>query len=69
MRAPRKLREEFQQEMKQLRETCPHSELTEWMDELYGPAHSTGDKVRLCANCEKVMDRRKAVIGHSNFVF
>ena len=68
MNAAARLRAEYDEKLKQLRLTCPHTELTDWMDELYGPCHSTGDEVRVCANCDEIMDRRKAVIGHSQFV-
>ncbi len=59
---------EYQEKLRQLRATCPHAEWTDWIDELNGPCHSTGDEVRVCAGCEQVMDRRKAVIGHSQYV-
>jgi hypothetical protein len=69
MNAAKRLYAEYEEKWKQLRETCPHAEWTDWMDGLYGPCHSTGNEVRLCANCELVLDRRKAVVGHSNYVF
>ena len=69
MNAAAKLHAEYQDKLNQLRATCPHTEWTDWIDELYGPCHSTGNEVRLCANCDQVMDRRTAVVGHSQFVF
>ena len=64
-----KLYAEYQRKLKALQSSCLHAKLTDWMDELYGPCHSTGDEVRLCGSCDRVMERRKAQVGHSKFVF
>lgn len=46
------------QELDALRAVCSHEYLTEWMDEEWAMAHSTGFSVQLCATCDKEMHRR-----------
>jgi hypothetical protein len=49
---------EYERQVKELRETCPHLELSEWMDEWWAIAHSTGFRVQTCERCGKEMHRK-----------
>jgi hypothetical protein len=55
MNAAERLYEQYQSDLQHLQETCPHDQLTDWMDEWWAPGHSTGRKVRACVNCNKVI--------------
>jgi hypothetical protein len=60
MNAAARLYEEYQQRLRQLQEKdCPHSEETDWMEEWWAPGHSAGRKVKVCANCNKVMRAKR----------
>jgi hypothetical protein len=55
MNAAKRLYEQYQRDLRQLQDTCPHEQLTDWMEEWWAPGHSTGRKVRACTNCDKVL--------------
>jgi hypothetical protein len=38
---------------------CPHTDETDWMEEWWAPGHSTGRKVKVCANCNKVKHAKR----------
>jgi hypothetical protein len=59
MNAAERLYEEYQRSLKHLQETCPHEQLTDWVQEWWAPGHSTGRKVRVCANCNKVVQAKR----------
>jgi hypothetical protein len=59
MNAAQRLYEEYQAQLKHLQETCPHHELTDWVEEWWAPGHSTGRKVRACATCDKVIQAKR----------
>lgn len=64
MNAAARLYEEYQQKLKQLQDKdCPHSEETDWMEEWWAPGHRTGRKVKVCANCNKVMQATRHCDG------
>jgi len=46
-----KLKVKFDKAVKELRENCPHTEISDWMDEWWAIGHSTGRKVRVCLRC------------------
>lgn len=53
----KELREKFEADLKDLQEICMHSKVEEMIHE-YAPGHSIGT-VRVCVNCEKIMDKLK----------
>jgi formylmethanofuran dehydrogenase subunit E len=63
MNAAEKLYQEYQQRLTRLQQECPHSEQTDWMEEWSAPEHSTDRKVKLCANCDRVMEARRRCDG------
>ncbi len=52
------LKEEFDAAVEELRQSCPHKDISEWMDEWWGIGHSTGSMVRVCTYCEKIVERK-----------
>ena len=59
MSAAQKLHEQYQRELRQLQETCPHAQITDWIEEWWAPGHDTGREVRTCTNCEKFVQARR----------
>jgi hypothetical protein len=55
MNAAERLYAQYQKDLQHLQETCPHEQLTDWMEEWWAPGHGTGRKVRACTNCNKVL--------------
>lgn len=53
--AAARLHEEYRQRLHVLQESCPHTELTDWMPEWWALGHATGRAVRACAECNKVI--------------
>jgi hypothetical protein len=52
-----KLKEEFYEKVKKLQEECKHIK-SDWMREEFAIGHSTGHEVRICRNCNKVIEKR-----------
>ena len=68
MNAAERLYEQYQRDLRHLQDTCPHEHLTDWMEEWWAPGHSTGRKVRACANCNKVVETtRRCQVCHGEF--
>jgi hypothetical protein len=65
MNAAQRLYEQYQKDLKHLQETCPHEQLTDWMEEWWAPGHSTEREVRACTNCDKVLQARRKCHGCS----
>jgi hypothetical protein len=65
MNAAERLYEQYQRDLKQLQETCPHEQRTDWMEEWWAPGHSTGREVKACTNCNKVLQARRRCRGCS----
>jgi hypothetical protein len=53
------LKKEFDEAVEKLRKECPHDNLSEWMDEYWAPAHSTGCMVKCCNFCSQIVRRIK----------
>ena len=58
----KELRVEFERNLKELQDNCPHTVST-WMLSQWAPAHF-GPKVKVCNECEKILEQEdwKAVI-------
>ncbi len=65
MNAAERLYEQYQSDLKHLQETCPHEQLTDWVEEWWAPGHSTGREVKACTNCNKVVQARRQCQGCS----
>ena len=59
------LRREYDAKVKKLQRTCSHKRKSEWMEQQWAIGHSTGYIVRICENCNKILDKAKREI---NFV-
>jgi hypothetical protein len=46
-------------EISQLQRTCPHTEISDWMDESWPLEHPTGRRIRRCLRCDMVMEVRE----------
>ena len=53
-----KLKSEFNAKVLALQEHCRHKE-SEWSVEWWAIGHGTGSEVRVCQNCNKVLEHRK----------
>ena len=51
------LKNEFDENVKKLRAECTHPDISDWIDEYWAPAHSTGYKVKICNICKKEVER------------
>ena len=54
----KKLQEEFETKKKKLQESCPHPGKSEWMDYQWAIAHSSGNCVRTCIRCGKILETK-----------
>ena len=54
----KKLKKEFDEKVEELRKKCSHKKLSNWMDEWWAMAHSTGFQVKICEICSKIIKRR-----------
>jgi hypothetical protein len=59
MKEAKKLHEEYQKKLKHLQQTCPHEKQSDWMEEWWAPGHSTGRMVKVCSNCNKVLQAKR----------
>lgn len=58
MKSAKELRAEFESKLERLQSKCNHHR-SEWMDEVWAPAHGTGRKVLVCKKCEKIIDSKE----------
>lgn len=59
MNAADKLRKEYERKLKELQEACLHEKRSAWIEEWWAPGHSTGRKVKVCKNCNKVVEAKR----------
>lgn len=52
-----KLKEEFDRKVKELRENCPHEELTEPQEVFWGYGRTAAYSSRYCERCNKQMEQ------------
>jgi hypothetical protein len=51
-------KDQFNEELVKMQNSCSHAKLSEWIDEYWAPAHSTGYEVQHCNRCDKEIHRR-----------
>ena len=56
MEEAKKLKEEYDQKLKELQDGCPHTE-SQWLPYMWAPGHFFGEH-KCCPNCWKVLDKR-----------
>src|SRR5437868_4146394 len=49
------LKKEYERKLAELQDACPHEFLTEWLQEVWAPGHSTDRMVQCCKECNKVL--------------
>ena len=49
---------EYQKKLKELQDSCPHLEKSEWMDYQWAMAHSTGQAAKCCKRCGKILEMK-----------
>ena len=54
-----KMRERHKKEIAAFQAKCKHYVLSGWIEEYWAPGHSTGEQVRICRVCEKVVEREE----------
>ncbi len=57
MLTAKEIRKKCDEDIKKLQEICNHSE-SQWMNECWAIAHSTGRVVRTCVICEKTLETK-----------
>jgi len=59
----KKLQKEFEKKVEELRKKCPHKKLSNWCEEWWAMAHSTGFEVKACEICREIIKRRIACMN------
>lgn len=52
----KELRDKFEADLKELQDNCEHIK-SEWLEHHFAPGHF-GGMVRVCDNCEKILESR-----------
>ena len=52
----KQLKTEFERKVKELQDKCLHKQ-TKWCEEWWAIAHSTGNEVKICVICNKILDK------------
>lgn len=58
MSSYKELKEDFDKKVEELKKNCKHPKLSNWMDEWWAMAHSTGFEVQICEICNTVLHKR-----------
>jgi len=61
MNAYEKLKKEFEDKVIVLQSKCKHKKST-WCEEWWAIGHSTGNSVKVCDECNKKIEVKKAII-------
>ena len=56
------LKKEFDRKVLDLQKKCPHKHLSKWMEVCWAPGHYTGDRIRVCNDCNKQVSKEKSVM-------
>ena len=52
------MRERHKEEIETLQKNCEHKKLSDWIEEYCAIAHSTGNIVKVCKFCSKVIEKK-----------
>ena len=52
--------DKYNEDLKNLQETCQHENISDWAMEYWAPAHSTGRQVKYCINCWKNVEVKES---------
>lgn len=53
------MRERHKQEIETLQKNCKHRKQSNWIEEWWAIGHSTGNEVKVCEFCGKVIKRKE----------
>lgn len=53
------MRERHKTEIETLQKNCKHKKLSDWIEEYWAIAHSTGNIVKVCEFCGKIIKRKQ----------
>ena len=56
-----KLEREFNKKVKELQHKCPHKRWF-WSEQWWAPGHSTGNMVKICKRCNKILEVNKGKV-------
>jgi len=59
MKTAKQLQDKYESDLKKLQESCKHPDITDWEEEWYMPGHSSGNYIKTCRICWKVIERKK----------
>ena len=59
MKTAKQLQDKYESDLKKLQESCKHPDITDWEEEFYMPAHSSGTYAKFCKICGKILERKK----------
>lgn len=60
-----RLKKQFDKNVTELQERCPHTEW-QWMVYEWAPAHASGS-VKVCLNCNKHLAKSNKFLGYTNW--
>lgn len=52
------MRKRHENEIKELQNLCPHHKLSGWVTEYWAITHGTGNLIKVCEFCGKVVERK-----------
>jgi len=55
-------------EIEDLQEECKHEKISDWMDEWWAPGHSTFRQVKVCEECNKIVETRDMINLNSGII-
>lgn len=55
------LKNKYEEDLKNLQENCPHSSISDWVDEYWAPGHSTFKKIKYCRICWKTVEEKDLI--------
>lgn len=61
MKTAKQLRDKFNSDLLKLQNACKHKKISDWMDYYWAPGHTTGQWVKVCEICEKVVETKNVV--------
>ena len=62
MKTAKQLQEKYESDFKKLQESCKHPDITDWVEEYWAASHPTGNDIKYCKVCWKVIERKRPKI-------
>jgi DNA-directed RNA polymerase subunit RPC12/RpoP len=55
MKTAKELRDRYELDLEKLQNKCKHTEISDWMEHWWAPAHYSGYTVKICNICNKIV--------------